>query len=124
MNAEFKHAPDILTKTNIKIELSSDINITPFVAQQNVNLFLLYQISNMVSAGEPSLLITGNGIRWKVPVCCAVPDKGMQTVAELAVDADTGEILLSDSTPTDLDALHTAVDHAYAERATLPPGER
>jgi len=106
--------------------VSADINITPFVARQNVNVFLLNHVGNLVSAGEPSLLINGDRLRWKVPVRCALPSKGMASVGEVAVDVNTGEILLEESTPSVLEALQNAVERAYAtaERATPSTGNR
>jgi hypothetical protein len=109
--------------STIKIEVHSEIRITEFVARQNANLFLLNHFGNLVSAGDPGLQISGSNLCWKVPIRCAVPKTGMQTVGDLAVDVDTGEILLSASTPSDFDILHHVVDLAYAssERSALSP---
>ena len=92
MNTEIKNVPEAFrnASVNVKIEVTSDINITSFVARQNVNVFLLGHIGNLVSAGEPALLIAEDRLRWKVPICCAVPHKGMRAIGDIAVDVNTG----------------------------------
>jgi hypothetical protein len=57
---------------NLKIEVKSRFNITSLVACQNVNLFLLFNLGNLVTAGEPILLI-GEKLRWRVPHPISIP---------------------------------------------------
>ena len=123
MNTEIKNVPEAFrnASVNVKIEVTSDINITSFVARQNVNVFLLGHIGNLVSAGEPTLLIAEDRLRWKVPICCAVPHKGMRAIGDIAVDVNTGEVLLSESAPSDLDLLRNAVESAYASTECASP---
>ena len=98
----------------VKIEVTSDIRVTAFVARQNANMFILNHFGNLISAGESALQVTPEGLCWKVPIRCALPQAGMQTVGDLAIDVNTGEILLSQSTPSDLKTLHDFVEMAYA----------
>ncbi|MDP6038301.1 MAG: hypothetical protein QGG64_07115 [Candidatus Latescibacteria bacterium] len=89
---------DIEAKSaKVKIEITSEIHITAFVARQNANMFLLNHFGNLVSAGDPALQVSAGELCWKVPIRCAIPKTGMQTVGDLAVDVNTGEILLSAS---------------------------
>ena len=119
MPTENQDAQNGPRNVKIKIEVTSDIQITAFVACQNANVFLLNHLGNLVSAGDPALQVAGDRLRWKVPIRCALSKKGMQTIGDLAVDVNTGEILLSESTPSNLETLRNIVDLTYAttERA-------
>ncbi|MBI1930207.1 hypothetical protein HYR99_38895 [Candidatus Poribacteria bacterium] len=76
-------------KVQIKLEVAAECNITPFVAKQKVNRFLLLSVGNLLKADEPSLDISPNVLRWRVPVVYALPDRGIVgKVGELYVDAD------------------------------------
>lgn len=116
MDAELKNLPNAFRNAtvSVKIEMTSDVNITPFVARQNVNAFLLHHMGNLVSAGEAALAVAGDQLRWKVPVSCAIAGRGMISVGDIAVDVDTGEILLDESTPSDVSALQNAIEAAWA----------
>ncbi len=126
MPAENQNVRNEPRNVKVKIEVTSDIQITAFVARQNTNVFLLNHLGNLVSAGDPALQITGDRLCWKVPVRCALPEESMRTVGDLAVDVNTGEILLSESTPSDLETLCNIVNLAYAapERAPSSSGDR
>lgn len=50
-----------------RMEVTFRCAITPFVARQNVNVYLLMNVGNMLSAGEP-ILFLGERPHWKVPV--------------------------------------------------------
>lgn len=99
---------------NLKIEVKSRFNITSLVACQNVNLFLLFNLGNLVTAGEPILLI-GEKLRWRVPVIYSLPGKGqLGQVGELAVDVETGEIIMEESQPSSLEEMDRHVEYLYS----------
>ena len=101
-------------KVQIKLEVAAECNITPFVARQKVNRFLLLSVGNLLMANEPSLDISPNGLSWRVPVVYALPDRGiLGKVGELYVDADNGQILLEESTP--LEVLTANAERLYSE---------
>ncbi|MBM3237812.1 hypothetical protein FJZ31_16105 [Candidatus Poribacteria bacterium] len=84
---------------HFKVELSTEFNITPFVAKQKVNRFLALKVGDLLGAAEPELTV-GQGIYWRVPVRYCLPGIGkLGIVGFLAIDIDTGEVLLSISTP-------------------------
>ena len=78
----------------IHLEVSAKFNVTAPIAQQKANQFLLLRVGNMLSAGQPELLIQ-NPIQWRVPVLFSTPSKGcLGKVGELLIHAETGEVRL------------------------------
>jgi hypothetical protein len=86
------------TKVKVKIELSSEINISPFIARQKANVFLLTHLGNLVWANEPKLSMSNGGLHWIVPICYTIPNHSSTQVGELAIDVNNGEVILTDST--------------------------
>jgi len=101
------------TKIKINIELSSEINISPFVARQKANVFLLTHLGNLLWADEPKLSIIDQRILWKIPVMYTIPRHAVKQVAELAMDVNTGEIILNESTPANIEEIEDHVEHIY-----------
>ena len=78
----------------IHLEVSAKFNVTAPIAQQKANQFLLLRVGNMLSAGQPELLIQ-DPIQWRVPVLFSTPSKGcLGKIGELLVDAQTCEVRL------------------------------
>jgi hypothetical protein len=83
---------------NIRVEVTAPLNITPFVARQTVNAFVVTEISTHLRS-EPPDLIVGESLRWSVPVVLTCPTLGVVgKVGELLVDATTGELLVDEET--------------------------
>jgi hypothetical protein len=97
------------------IQVRFRFNITPFIAQQKVNVYLLLNVGQMLSAGEPTLLIN-NGAFWKVPLLCAFPDlKRREHLGHLVVDAESGAIVLEKSSfgsASEIEARANALYHS------------
>jgi len=115
METEFSQLPIIQnsTKVKIKIELSSEINVTPFIARQKANIFLLTNIGNLLWAAEPKLYVTENCLRWILPVMFTIPGHISKRVAELAMDVNSGEIILHESNPTTLTEIEKNVQNIF-----------
>ena len=89
-------------KVNVKIDVSSEINVTPFIAMQKVNRFLTLKVGNLLRADKPELII-GERLVWRVPVIYSIPAKGkLGKVGEISVDAESGEILVEQMTPKEV----------------------
>lgn len=83
---------------DIHIHVTAPVNITPFVAHQNVNVFVKTEISTQLGAGPPDLVV-GERLCWSVPVMLGFPDRGIiGKVGEILVDATTGELLVDQDT--------------------------
>lgn len=91
--------PDPVT-VDINIHVSGEISVGPLAARQKVNRFVVSQIGNLCSAGEPELQVAER-FRWRVPVLLTNPAKGeLGRVGEITVDARTGEIHADEATIT------------------------
>ena len=115
MEAQFAKLPihNKNTKVKINIELSSEINITPFVARQKANVFLLTHLGNLLWADEPKLVVNENNLRWKIPIIYTIPKHLRSQVGELVMDVDTGEIILRESNPPTLKEIDEHVQQIY-----------
>jgi len=99
----------------IRIELTAQANITPFVARQRVTHFVVTEISSQLRGDTPDLNV-GERLCWSVPVVLTSPSRGVVgRVGEILVDAVTGELL------ADTETVRRIADHAerLAQRAPL-----
>ncbi|MEA3338334.1 MAG: hypothetical protein U9R15_00055 [Chloroflexota bacterium] len=104
------------SRVTVKIEISADVNISVFVAQQKANHFLVMRAGDQLCAYKPELVV-GPTLRWRVPVQYAPSRKGpLGIVGHLLIDAETGEVTIADG-QTSGDLLTRA--EALYERATL-----
>lgn len=100
---------------DIHIHVAAPVNITPFVARQRVNAFVITEISTQLTS-EPPELVVGERLCWSVPVVLTSPARGViGKVGEVLVDATTGELVVDEAT------VQRMTDHAdrLAERSPL-----
>jgi hypothetical protein len=57
----------IQPKLKYKLTFEGELNITPYVARQKANYFLVMHVGNLVLAGEPNLEFHEGGVNWRVP---------------------------------------------------------
>jgi cytochrome c-type biogenesis protein CcmH/NrfF len=101
MKASISSLP-IASQAAVKLQLdvTANLNITPFAARQQVNQFLLERVGNYLSAGEPELAIE-ECLYWRVPVIYALPRRGkLGQVGACIVDVQTGEAQIAPESPT------------------------
>lgn len=104
------------SRVTVKIEVSTDINISAFTAKQKANYFLVMWAGDQLCAGQPELVV-GPTLCWRVPVQYAPSRKGpLGIVGHLLIDAETGEVMVADG-QTSEDLLARA--EALYERAAL-----
>ncbi|MDW7680432.1 MAG: hypothetical protein SCK70_07690 [bacterium] len=101
------------TKVKINIELTSEINITHFVARQKANVYLLMHLGNLLWADEPKLVVNENNLRWRIPIIYTIPERLRRQVGELVMDVNTGEIILHESNPTTLKEIEEHAQHIF-----------
>jgi hypothetical protein len=99
----------------IRIDVTAPVNITPFVARQQVTRFVVQEISSQLR-GDPPNLNVGERLCWSVPVVLTSPVRGaVGRVGEILVDAVTGELL------ADADTVQRIAEYAerLAQRSAL-----
>ena len=85
------------SEVKIAFTLTSKVNITDITAQRQVSRFLLDQVGNLLYGERPSL-VAGRRLLWRVPVWIGLPTAGpLGKVGYIDVDADTGEILYTET---------------------------
>lgn len=99
-------SPD--SQVRVRLEITSPINITAYVARQRANRFLLNEIGDQLGALQPELVI-GDGVQWRVAVQYAPSRLGpLGVVGHLLIDAQTGEVSVADGRTTEDLALSAA----------------
>jgi hypothetical protein len=77
----------------VEIKIRTHLNISAYVAKQKANVCLTLHCGQSFWVDEPVLQV-GQRISWLVPVWLSTPQGGRQAkIGELAVDAQTGEVL-------------------------------
>jgi hypothetical protein len=83
---------------DITIRVTAQVNITPFVARQKVQVFVIMEISSQCLADTPELVV-GERLCWSVPVLLTSPAQGpVGKIGDILVDATTGELLVDEET--------------------------
>jgi hypothetical protein len=70
--------------------------IDPHMAQRHVTRWVVSEVGNMLMGGAPQLVVSEQTV-WRVPVMLGSSQRGiLGEVGTVDVDAQTGELLLSD----------------------------
>jgi hypothetical protein len=76
----------------LTLEISARQNFSAKSAQKIVRRFVANEISYLLRAGEPNLVL-GQRLYWRVPIELALPGRGVIGAAgTLDVDVETGQI--------------------------------
>lgn len=79
-------------RLEVDIKVTADINISAYAAKQKVNGFVLSEISYMMHAGDPTLILDEQ-ISWRVPVILSLTSRGdIGEVGTIDVDVETGQL--------------------------------
>jgi hypothetical protein len=107
------------SKVVVRMEISTEINISASAARQRANRFLIMQVGDQLGALEPELVVAEQ-LHWRLPIRYAPSRLGnLGIVGHILVDAQTGETTIADGrTIADLQA---SAELLY-ERATPSAG--
>ena len=112
---------DSLPKTGrleVDIKVTADVNVSAYAARQKVNDFVLSEISYMLHAGEPTLVL-GERIRWRVPVILSLTSRGdVGEVGAIDVDVDTGQIHVTPQLIAEINARAEGLAHSSPSTPT------
>lgn len=82
-------------KLEVDVKVTADVNVSAFSARQKVNAFLLNEVSYMMHADNPALVLADR-ILWRVPVVLSLTSRGdIGQVGQIDVDVETGQMLVS-----------------------------
>ena len=79
-------------RLEVDIKVTADINVSAYAAKQKVDGFVLSDISYMMHAGDPALVLAKR-ICWRVPVILSLTSQGdVGEVGTIDVDIETGQM--------------------------------
>lgn len=91
-------------RLEVDIKVTADVNISAYAARQKVNNFVLSEISYMMHAAEPTLVL-GERVRWRVPVILSLTSVGdVGEVGAIDVDVESGQVHVSPQQITEIEA--------------------
>jgi hypothetical protein len=91
-------------RLEVHIKVTADVNISAYAARQKVNDFVLSDISYMMHAGDPTLVLTER-ICWRVPVILSLTSRGdVGEVGTIDVDVETGQMHVTPQLITEINA--------------------
>lgn len=80
-------------KGPVKVNLSFEIKVTAEEARRKVNRWLLNEVSYMIGAEPPTLVVAARTV-WRVPAWIGFPSVGrVGTIGTVDVDVETGEMI-------------------------------
>jgi hypothetical protein len=79
-------------RMEVDIKVTAEVNVSAYAARQKVNSFVLSEISYMMHAGPPTLVLAER-IRWRVPIILSLTSRGdVGEVGAIDVDVETGQM--------------------------------
>lgn len=105
-------------RLEVDIKVTADVNISAFAARQKVSSFVLSEVSYMMHAGKPALVL-GERICWRVPVILSLTSRGdVGEVGAIDVDVETGQMHVSPQLIMEINARAEAFTARSASTAT------
>jgi hypothetical protein len=91
-------------RLEVDIKVTADVNISAYAARQKVNGFVLSDISYMMHAGDPTLVLAER-ICWRVPVILSLTSQGdVGEVGTIDVDVETGRMHITPQLVAEINA--------------------
>ncbi len=80
-------------RVELKVDRSFEIKVTDEEARRQVNRWLLNEVSYLIGADEPTLVVGDEQVVWRVPAWIGFPHTGRAgNVGSVDVDVETGEM--------------------------------
>jgi hypothetical protein len=104
-------------RLEVDIKVTADVNVSAYAARQKVNGFVLSEISYMMHAGEPTLVLDKR-VCWRVPVILSLTSRGdVGEVGAVEVDVETGQLHV---TPQLITEINTHAEGLALSAASAP----
>jgi hypothetical protein len=105
-------------RLEVDIKVTADINISAYAARQKVNGFVLSEISYMMHAGPPALVLAER-VRWRVPIILSLTSRGnVGEVGAIDVDVETGQMQVTPQLIAELNARAESLATSISLQAT------
>lgn len=105
-------------RLEVEIKVTADVNISAYAARQKVNGFVLSEISYMMHAGAP-ILVVAERICWQVPVILSLTSRGdVGEVGVIEVDVETGQLHINPQLIMEIQARAQGLTHHTASTPT------
>ena len=105
-----------LGKLEVDVRVTADVNVSAYSARQKVNASVLSDISYMMHAGNPTLVLADR-IWWRVPIVLSQTSRGdVGQVGHIDVDVETGQLLVTPDLVLEIETRAAAI----VERASSP----
>ena len=103
MAANVESLPKI-GRLEVDIKVTADVNVSAYAARQKVNSFVLSEISYMMHAAKPALILSDR-ICWRVPVVLSLTSVGdVGEVGVIDVDIESGQMHVSPQQVAEIEA--------------------
>ena len=105
-------------RMEVDIKVTADVNISAYAARQRVNDFLLSDVSYMMHAAAP-VLVLAERICWRVPVILSLTSRGdVGEVGAIDVDVETGHMHITPQLIAEINARAEGLAHSSASAPT------
>lgn len=89
---------------DIEIKLTANIQVTPETARHRVSVFVGNEIADLLHGEAPDLVLSENGVYWRVPVVLSSRSMGrIGPVGVIDVDVESGNLNVSDQTISEIE---------------------
>ena len=104
------------------IKVTADVNISAFAAKQKINGFVLSEISYMMHAGDPTLVVDEH-ICWRVPVILSLTSRGdVGEAGTIDVDVETGRLHVTPQLIAEINSCAKGLTLSTAPSSAAPRG--
>ena len=105
-------------RLEVDIKVTADVNISAYAARQKVNGFVLSDISYMMHAGDP-ILVVAERICWRVPIVLSLTSRGdVGEVGSIDVDVKTGQMHVTPQLIAEISDRAAGLTHSVASAPT------
>ncbi len=105
MTVILKNKTDAKGQVQVNIHIEAELNISALAARRKVTGYLIDYVSDHLGGEDPALVVDGELFLWRVPVVLYLTSRGkVGQVGEVDVNAQTGQLLISQSLLKELKA--------------------
>lgn len=98
MTVILKSRSESTGRVQINIRIEAELNVSALMARRRVTAYLIDHVSDHLGGESPDLVADEERFLWRVPVVLYLTSHGkVGQVGEIDVDAQTGQLLITQS---------------------------